>query len=53
METALALQELKKITYALHALTEEEWQAFAAIWQPFTAKRKTTIMFCSKRKNFL
>lgn len=53
METAAALQQLKKITDALHALNDEEWQAFAAIWQPFTAKRKTTITVAGEVEKYL
>jgi CRP-like cAMP-binding protein len=40
MDKDSALQELKKFSYAIHPLPPEEWEAFSAIWQPYTAKRK-------------
>lgn len=34
---------LKKVVYAVHPLKEDEWQEFAAIWQPVQYKRKTVL----------
>lgn len=35
-----ALEQLKLTCNQISALTDEEWNAFSAIWKPFSAKRK-------------
>ncbi|HYE55108.1 MAG TPA: Crp/Fnr family transcriptional regulator [Chitinophagaceae bacterium] len=37
------MNELKKIVNAVHPLKPEEWEEFAAIWQPVEFKRKTML----------
>lgn len=37
------LSQLKKIVDAVHPLKEDEWEEFAAIWQPVQFKRKTVL----------
>ena len=34
---------LKQVTEAIRPLADDDWQAFAAIWHPFTAKRKVIL----------
>ena len=41
MEEALA--QLKQVTDAVQPLSAEAWADFAAIWEPYTAKRKEVI----------
>jgi CRP-like cAMP-binding protein len=43
MQLKESLQHLKKFTYALHPLNDEEWNDFASIWQENEAKRKTIL----------
>lgn len=38
-----ALQQLKQLVTAIYKLDETDWQAFAAVWHPFTVKRKQII----------
>jgi len=38
-----ALQQLKIFTQAVHPLPDSEWNDFAAVWQPFEAKRKVVL----------
>lgn len=43
-----ALEQLKKFIAPLHPLSEQEWNDFASIWQPFSAKRKTVLTAAGK-----
>jgi CRP-like cAMP-binding protein len=43
MELSSALEHLQKIMFAIHPLSENEWNDFASIWQPFEARRKTIL----------
>lgn len=51
MEEALA--QLHKLVFAVHSLTEDEWQAFASLWQPFEAKRKTVLTKAGETERYL
>ena len=48
-----AIAALKKLVLATHPLPEEDWQALAAIWKPFTAKRKETITGVGEKEKYL
>lgn len=37
------LEKLKQFVYAIQPLKENEWNAFASIWQDFSCKRKTVL----------
>lgn len=37
------LQGLRAVIQALHPIDEADWQAFAGIWKPFSARRKEII----------
>jgi len=37
------LEQLRKMISQIMPLPDAEWQAFSAIWQPFSAKRKTIL----------
>jgi CRP-like cAMP-binding protein len=37
------LEILKEFIVGIQALNEEEWSAFASVWQPFSTKRKTVL----------
>ena len=43
MELTLAQQHLRQFAFAIHTLSEEEWDNFSSIWQPGEAKRKTIL----------
>lgn len=43
METTAALAQLQKNVFAIHPMPNEVWADFAAIWQPYAAKRKTIL----------
>ncbi|WP_276480089.1 Crp/Fnr family transcriptional regulator [Paraflavitalea pollutisoli] len=51
MEQELAL--LRKQIFALHPLSDEEWQAFSAIWQPVQYKRKTILTTAGETERHL
>lgn len=40
MQIHSALTQLKSAVFKVHYLTDEEWNVFAFVWQPFTAERK-------------
>lgn len=37
------IDKLREFVFAVHPLSSEEWQHFAAIWQPVSYKRKTIL----------
>jgi CRP-like cAMP-binding protein len=43
LELSEALVQLRQVMSHFQSLTDEEWEAFAAIWQPLAAKRKTVL----------
>ncbi len=51
--TFSALSKLKPVVSNVHLLTNEEWNEFAAIWQPFTAKRKTILTAAGETEKYL
>lgn len=53
MERSSALEQLQKIMFAIHPLREEEWNDFAAIWQPYEAKRKTILTKAGDTERYL
>jgi CRP-like cAMP-binding protein len=48
-----AVNNLKSLVNAVHALPEEEWNAFASIWLPFSAKRKTILTHAGETEKYL
>ena len=53
MEPAAALEHLRQFIYAIHPLADHEWQDLAAIWQPFSAKRKTVLTTVGETEKYL
>jgi CRP-like cAMP-binding protein len=51
MEQELAL--LRKMVFALHPLSEEEWTALSSIWQPVQYKRKTILTTTGETERYL
>lgn len=47
------IEELQKFITLIHPLREEEWNDFAAIWQPFSAKRKTVLTAAGETEKYL
>jgi CRP-like cAMP-binding protein len=48
-----AITILQKFIAAIHPLAEEEWQAFAATWQPVEHKRKTVLTAAGETERYL
>lgn len=44
---------MQKFITPIHPLSEEEWNDFAAIWQPFSAKRKTVLTAAGDTEKYL
>lgn len=53
MDFATALQQLRKTTAQVHPLKDNVWNAFSAIWQPVTAKRKTALTNAGETEKYL
>ena len=47
------LEKLKIIVEAIQPISDDDWDAFSAIWQPFKAKRKQKITALGELENFL
>ncbi|WP_031527674.1 Crp/Fnr family transcriptional regulator [Dyadobacter crusticola] len=45
--------QLRQVVDAIHPLSESDWAAFSAIWQPFSAKRKVLLTSAGDNENFL
>jgi len=52
MDTA-ALQQLRQFIFSVHPLSDEEWEHFSSIWQPFSAKRKTILTAAGETEKYL
>jgi CRP-like cAMP-binding protein len=48
-----ALTQLQELSTAIYPLSATEWDAFAVIWQPFTAKRKTVLTVAGETEKYL
>jgi CRP-like cAMP-binding protein len=48
-----AILQLQKFISPIHPLREEEWNAFASVWQPFSAKRKTVLTAAGDTEKYL
>lgn len=51
--TVDALEELRQFCNRIQVLPEPVWHEFAAIWQPFTAKRKTILTAVGETERYL
>ncbi|MDB5196511.1 MAG: cyclic nucleotide-binding protein [Flaviaesturariibacter sp.] len=49
----MPLTKLQQFTASIHSLSSEEWTAFEAIWQPFSAKRKTVLTTSGETERYL
>lgn len=47
------LLALKKVSYALHRLKDNEWSAFSSIWQSLESKRKTILTNIGETERYL
>lgn len=47
------LLQLRQLIQAVHPLPDDDWQAFAGIWQPFSAKRKEIITAAGEKEKYL
>lgn len=47
------LAQLRVTVLAMHPLPEADWQAFAAIWAPFSAKRKEVLTAAGEPEKYL
>ena len=48
-----ALSHIRKMINAMHPFTEAEWEAFAGIWHPFSAKRKELLTRAGETERYL
>jgi CRP-like cAMP-binding protein len=48
-----AIEQLKKFISPIHPLSDEEWNDFASIWQPFSATRKTILTTVGETEKYL
>ncbi len=53
LDTQEALVQLQRFIAPIHPLSEQEWDDFAAIWQPFSAKRKTILTAAGDTEKYL
>lgn len=53
MDPQNSLVRLRQLTDQIHPLNQEEWDAFSAIWIPFSAKRKEIITRAGDRERYL
>ena len=47
------LLQLRQLIEAVHPLPDDDWHAFAGIWQPFFAKRKEIITAAGEKEKYL
>lgn len=47
------LQQLRELVSIVKPLTDEEWDAFSAIWQPYTAKRKEILTMAGEKERYI
>lgn len=47
------LTALKDLVEAVHPLPEVDWQALAAIWHPFSARRKQVLTVAGEKEKYL
>ncbi len=43
MDNLESFEELRKVVQSIYPISESDWEAFSAIWQPFEAKRKVIL----------
>ena len=48
-----AFSNLKSLVAALHPLSDDEWDCFAAIWKPYAAKRKDVLTVSGEKEKYL
>jgi CRP-like cAMP-binding protein len=53
MNAPEAIAALKKLVEGIGPLPAEDWEAFSAIWQPYTAKRKEVLTLAGDRERYL
>jgi CRP-like cAMP-binding protein len=50
---SLEIDQLATLVNAIHRLPEEDWKVFAAIWSPFSAKRKELLTRAGEKEHYL
>jgi CRP-like cAMP-binding protein len=45
--------QLQQLVTAMHPLSGDEWERFAAIWKPVSAKRKTVLTVAGEKEKYL
>jgi CRP-like cAMP-binding protein len=53
VETVVAINNLRAAVSKVHRLSEEEWEGFANVWQPFTARRKSILTAAGETEKYL
>lgn len=47
------LSRLKQLTDLIHPINGEDWEQFASLWKPFSAKRKDLITAAGEKERYL
>jgi CRP-like cAMP-binding protein len=47
------LSRLKQLTDLIHPINGEDWEQFASLWKPFSAKRKDLITSAGEKERYL
>src|SRR5215213_6603443 len=47
------IMQLQQLVTAIHPLPDADWEPFAAIWKPFTAKRRTVLTVAGEKEKYL
>lgn len=48
-----ALQQLKALVDGVHPMPAADWEAFSALWQPFSARRKELLTIAGGQERYL
>ena len=51
--THMPLHQLEQLVQAIHPLTGPDWDDFAQVWRPFSARRKTHLTLAGETENYL
>jgi CRP-like cAMP-binding protein len=47
------LEHMRQLSMAVHPMPDDAWKSFAAIWEPFTARRKELLTLAGEKEKYL